>query len=190
MDTQQQPGAADTKLTLESHVKGRGLLFEVDGESYILRPPTPAERDEASRTEMIQRRWLRLNDPLVAELSAQEPPEEEQELYRLLIKFEEKMMRSAEDNDDEDVEELERRINQMYSSTGTRTAADNIIAKHGRQCRNRYIAKACLCDLSLNPIDFNEAEIALQEEATRQADEMWDNIESLPFLSEQLPSLA
>ena len=184
MSTQVQPGA-DTKMKLETHVQGRGLLFEVGGENYILRPPTPAERDEASRIEQTEKRWLRMTDEKVKALADMDPPQEEYEFFKLLAKFEERIMREAEKSDDDDVEELERRINGMYSGVETRTAADKLVQAHGKQVRNRYLAKTLLCDNDWNPLSFDMAEIALQEEATRKAEELWDSVEELPFLSKQ-----
>ena len=72
-------------MNLKNHLEGRGMVFEVDGVKYILRAPSPDERDEAMRVDSVAKRIAIVKNDEIKELLEYPAPKQEIELYESLI---------------------------------------------------------------------------------------------------------
>jgi len=176
---------------LTNHLKGKGIVFTVtngEGEDkvtleYALRAPMPNERDDASRIDAIAKRLERMNNPDMIELAKHHVPEEENLIFQELMDYEETQMRA--ETDDEEEEALERQIKAMRASIGGRTAADSPLEEYGRNHRSRYLAKILLIDVDGKELDIDQEEIIVQDAARDAAVKLWNELNRLPFLSDQ-----
>ena len=90
------------------------------------------------------------------------------------------------ESDETELDRLERRVNLMYETVRSRTAADTPLDNIGRAKRNRWLARTLICDGDGNEIDYDELSIKVQDVARDKADELWSDLSELPFLSDIL----
>lgn len=176
---------------LKNHIDGKGIVFSVTTGTgkdevttkYGLRAPMPNERDDAGRIDAVAKRLERMNNPDMVELAKHPVPEEETIIFQELMDYEEEQMRA--ETEDEEEEALERQIKAMRASIGGRTAADSPLEEYGRNKRSRYLAKTLLIDKDGKKLDINKEEIIVQDAARDAAVKLWNELNRLPFLSDQ-----
>ena len=165
--------------SIQDHIAGTNYKFEIGGVEYEMRPPTPGERDKAELIEARTGRYLRMTDDEIKELAKLPPPEEEIAYYEALIDIELQRIK-ASDEDNLDLELIERNMQAMKANIRLRTAATSIVNVAAAQKRNRYLAKTLLVDN-----DYSELHPGIQDELTNKASEIWSDLSEIPFLSEQ-----
>ena len=155
---------------LQKHIKAEPYEFEIAGKTYRMRPPTPAERDEAELIEAKTARYLRMTDEELKELAKLPPPEEEIAYFEELINIEMERIK-ASDEDNIDLELIERNMRTMKAALRLRTAATSIINKMAAKKRNRFLAKTLLVDE-----DYSALPAYVQDQLTEKAGEFWSDL--------------
>lgn len=160
-------------------------MFEVDDEHYALRAPMWWEQDAAESAAAKAERWERMTDEKIIALVEMQAPAEEVRFIELLAEFEDKL-RKASTGDPLTAEQALRRTHAIQSKLSVRTAADKLLEGIGSQARSRYLASVLIVkpkDKDSEELDWDSLSIKVQNKATEVADEIWSNLDDLPFLS-------
>lgn len=153
----------DSPVTLADVMDGKGAPFVVGGVSFLIRPPTTEEYDDALAIErMVQRRWL--SAPELQPLKEEPCSDAERATYELLIQDADRRFREAEDGSREkDV--LLSRIASLQRALETRTLADETAGDRATLARDRYLTQRLIADENGVPLfDTKSKDFAAQWE--------------------------
>lgn len=125
-------------------LEGKGTPFDVDGASFLIRPPTTEEYDDAEAlARLVRQRTLRL--PFVAEVSGEPCSDQERAIYQGMIDAAEERFRLAEDGSAVK-DALARRITDLQRQMERRTLADELADERAILARDRWLCMRLLCD--------------------------------------------
>ncbi len=149
--------------TLAEILDGKGAPFTVDGATFLVRPPTTEEYDDAIAMErLMRRRWLA--DPALQAMKDEPCSQQEREMYESMIKDADKRFREAEDGSAEKDALLDR-IASLQRTLDKRTLADELAGERALLARDRYLTQRLLQDEHGKPVlDLRAADFAQQWE--------------------------
>lgn len=143
MDDPQDTSLADI-------LDGKGAPFTVDGASFLIRPPTTEEYDDAMAIErMVKKRWL--GDPALARLKDEPCSEEERASYLGMIAATDKEFQEAEDGSATKNALLDR-IASLQRALEKRTMLDEVATERAILARDRYLVQRLLVDGAGKPV--------------------------------------
>ncbi|HNU04161.1 MAG TPA: hypothetical protein PKL67_08400 [Anaerolineae bacterium] len=123
---------------------GKGTPFEVDGVSFLIRPPTTEEYDDAEALgKLVRLRTLRL--PFIAEVASEPCTDQERAIYESMIAAAEERFQQAEDGSAVK-DALARRIADLQRQIDRRTLADEMADERATLARDRWLCMRLLCD--------------------------------------------
>lgn len=130
--------------TLADVLEGKGVPFVLDGATFLIRPPTTDEYDDAMAMErLVQRRWL--NDPVIAAMKSEPCSDAERALYERMIESANRQFEEAADGSAEK-DALADRVISLQRTLETRTLADELAGERALLARDRYLCQRLLCD--------------------------------------------
>lgn len=143
MDDPQATNLADV-------LDGKGTPFTVDGATFLIRPPTTEEYDDAMAMErLVQKRWLA--DPALAPMKAEPCSDEERRVYQRMIDATERQFYEAEDGTALK-DNLADRLASLQSALEGRTLAEELAGERSLLARDRYLTQRLLCDEKGKPV--------------------------------------
>lgn len=175
---------------------GKGTPFEVDGVSFLVRPPTTEEYDDAEALgKLVRLRTLRL--PFIVEVANEPCTDQERAVYEGMVEAAEERFRLAEDGSAVK-DALARRIADLQRQIERRTLADEMADERATLARDRWLCMRLLCDdqgRQAVPLDGKPAEIEAIWEAipitvkNRARPAIWSEVRKVreaPFSWDQL----
>lgn len=186
----------DQRGQVADALAGKGTPFEVGGSSFLIRPPTTEEYDDAEALgKLVRLRTLRL--PFVAEAASEPCTDQEKAVYQGMIDAAEERFRLAEDGSAVK-DALARRIADLQRQIERRTLADELAEERAMLARDRWLCMRLLCDADGRqavPLDGKAEEIEAIWEAislevkNRARAPIWNEIRKVreaPFSWERL----
>lgn len=151
------------ETTLAEILDGKGVPFTVDGATFLVRPPTTEEYDDAIAMErLMRRRWL--GDPALQAMKDEPCSQQERDLYEAMIKDADKRFRETEDGSPEKDALLDR-IAALQRTLEKRTLADELAGERALLARDRYLTQRLLQDEHGKPaLDLRAPDFAQQWE--------------------------
>lgn len=160
----------DQRGQVADALAGKGTPFEVGGSSFLIRPPTTEEYDDAEALgKLVRLRTLRL--PFVAEAASEPCTDQEKAVYQGMIDAAEERFRLAEDGSAAK-DALARRIADLQRQIERRTLADELAEERATLARDRWLCLRLLCDpegRQAIPLTGKPADIEAAWEATSLA---------------------
>jgi hypothetical protein len=130
--------------SLADILDGKGVPFVVDGATFLIRPPTTEEYDDAIAMErLMQKRWL--SDPALASLKDEPCSDEERRTYQVMIDAAERQFTEAADGSQEK-QNLAERLASLQRTIEKRTLAEELAGDRALLARDRYLTQRLLCD--------------------------------------------
>lgn len=154
----------DPQVLLADILDGKGVPFVVDGTTFLIRPPTTEEYDDAIAMErLMSRRWL--SDPALAPMKDEPCTDDERRTYQAMIAAAERQFNEAEDGSPEK-EALADRLGALQRTIEKRTLADELAGERALLARDRYLTQRLLCDEHGRQVfNLRAADFAAQWEA-------------------------
>jgi len=142
---------------------GRSLLFfDVDGQTFAIRQPTPEEYDDAEHMRELAYKKA-LTRPEIQELRNQPCSDEERAAFESVIAQSEARFRELAD-DHPAKQQLAEEIAQLRQTLERRTLAEELAWNRGILARDRYLTGRLLCHADGTPYFNQRDEKVFQEQ--------------------------